>query len=149
MSNLRTITAVALAVAAAAPSAPARTADLSPLDWPTAGNGPGDDHLAPLEFLLGHRTVPSLKLRGTLIADGDVEGTPTVQGGTLYFTDNAGSVWHVDSVTGRVLWKASLPAITGVAGSYSRNSPADLYGSPGLHRGLGLVGQQPVVRSGA
>ena len=124
MSTMRTMAAVALAIAAATPPAATRAAGLSPLDWLTAGNGIGDDHLAPLEFLLGPRTVPFLKLRGTLFADGDVEGTPTVQGRTLYFTDNAGSVWHVDSVTGRVLWKASLPAITGVAGSYSRNSPA-------------------------
>ena len=124
MNNVRTLAAVALAIAAVAPLASTRAADLSPLDWPTAGNGPDDDHLAPFEFLLQPRTVPFLKLRGTLTADGDVEGTPTVQGRTLYFTDNAGSVWHVDAVTGRVLWKASMPAITGIQGSYSRNSPA-------------------------
>ncbi len=124
MSNLQMLAAVALTIAAVTPPASTRAADISPIDWPTAGNGTNDDHLAPFEFALQPSTVPFLKLHETLIADGDVEGTPTVQGKTLYFTDNAGSVWHVDAITGGVLWKASLPAITGVQGSYSRNSPA-------------------------
>ena len=124
MSNKRTLAAVALAAATVTPLASTWAAPASPIDWPTAGNGTSDDHLAPFEFALRPDTVPFLRLRATLTADGDVEGTPTVQGGTLYFTDNAGSVWHVEAASGRVLWKASMPTITGIAGSYSRNSPA-------------------------
>ena len=128
MSKVQRLAAVAIAVAAVVPFASTRASEPLPIDWPTAGNGLFNDHLAPLEFLLQPSTVPFLKLRWAFTADGDVEGTPTVQGDALYFTDNAGSIWRVDAVTGRTVWKPSRPTIPGVAGSYCRNCPAIGYG---------------------
>ena len=88
-----------------------------PTDWTSAGNGFLDNRYQPFEFVLGPRTVPFLGLRWTFTADGDVEGTPTVSGNSVFFSDNAGSVWCVDARTGVARWKASLPAITGQANS--------------------------------
>ena len=103
--------------------------------WSSAGNGLTDAHYAPYEFILGRDTLPLLKTRWTFTADGEVQGTPTVLGNDIYFSDAGGSVWHLNALTGAVIWKASLPHITGNSMSYSRVSPA-------IAPGVVIVGDQ-------
>ncbi len=120
-STLVTTAALGLAIG---PVGVARAQYASPTDWLSAGNGLTDNHFQPFEFALGRTTVPYLGLKWTFTADGDVEGTPTVSGGSVYFADRGGSVWRVDAATGKTIWKASLPSITGSSASFARVSPA-------------------------
>lgn len=120
-SKLMTTVAFGLAIAPIG-EACAQTALLT--DWVSAGNGLTDNHVQPFEYALAPSTMPYLGLRWTFTADGDVVSTPTTNGGSVYFADDAGFVYRVDAATGRTIWKASLPAITGNSGSYSHVSPA-------------------------
>ncbi len=115
-----------LAVVCAAPT-PARAQgfDLTQaLTWSSAGNGLTDAHNAPFEFLLSRDTLPLVQARWIFSADGEVQGTPTVTANEVYFSDAAGSVWRLDAISGAVVWKTSLPGITGDSMAYSRVSPA-------------------------
>lgn len=103
--------------------------------WISAGNGLSDDHDAPRDFRLFPAQINLLENRWTFSADGEVQGTPTVDRNQIYFSDSGGSVWRVDARSGMQVWKASLPSITGNSGSYSRVSPA-------LSRDLLVIGDQ-------
>ena len=92
--------------------------------WSSAGNGATNDHFSPFEHVLNPRTVQGLAPRWVFTASAEVEGTPTVDGDGVYASDAAGSVWRVDARTGKAVWQTKLPNITGLAGSYSRVSPA-------------------------
>jgi len=92
--------------------------------WLSAGNGATNNHFASHEFILSPQTVPSLTPRWVFSANGEVQGTPTVQGNAVYASDAGGSVWRIDSHSGTSVWEVKLPAITGNPASYSRVSPA-------------------------
>ncbi len=92
--------------------------------WTSAGNGATNDHYAPYEFALSPFTVPTLRPRWVFAANGEVQGTPTVEGSAVYASDSGGSVWRIDAISGKAAWETKLPAVTGIAGSYSRVSPA-------------------------
>jgi polyvinyl alcohol dehydrogenase (cytochrome) len=66
---------------------------------------------------------------------GDVSATPAVvegdglkggrgPSGAVYFPDWGGKLWKVDARTGTVMWSRSISDYTGVAGSFSRTTPA-------------------------
>lgn len=103
--------------------------------WISAGNGATDSHEAQFEAILNRGTVPLLQTRWVFAADGEVRGTPTVEGNGVYFSDAGGSVWRLNAQTGVVVWKASLPSITGISSSHARVSPA-------LGPGVAIVGDQ-------
>jgi outer membrane protein assembly factor BamB len=42
----------------------------------------------------------------------------------VYAPDFGGSLWAVDAVTGKVIWKNAISSYTGVAGDVSRTTPA-------------------------
>lgn len=92
--------------------------------WISAGNGMTNAHFAANEFILGKYTLPFISERWVFTAGGEVQSTPTVEGDYVYVADNSGTVSQLNAVTGRPVWQTKLPAITGIAGSYSRNSPA-------------------------
>jgi len=85
--------------------------------WSSAGNGASDHHNAPFELLINPFTVPKLR-------NGEVWGTPTVEGDAVYASDTGGSVWRIDARSGRPVWEIKLSAYTGIATSFSRVSPA-------------------------
>ena len=92
--------------------------------WSSAGNGPADDHFAPAEHVLSRYSLGSLTTRWVFTARGEVSDTPTVEGNAVYFSDRGGLVWRLDARTGKAVWGAALPAITGLPNSRSRVSPA-------------------------
>ncbi len=92
--------------------------------WSSAGNGATNDHFNPFENELNPHTVQGLAPRWVFAAGGEVQGTPTVEGDGVYASDIGGSVWRLDAHTGKVIWQTKLPSVTGIAGSYSRVSPA-------------------------
>src|SRR5207247_1156517 len=54
----------------------------------------------------------------------DVSATPTVAGNVVYFPDWGGWLYAVNARTGRTIWSRKISDYTGVAGSFSRTSPA-------------------------
>ncbi len=92
--------------------------------WSSAGNGAADHHDAPYELLINRFTVPYLRTRWVFTANGEVWGTPTVEGNAVYASDTGGSVWRIDARTGKKVWEIKLPAYTGNPKSFSRVSPA-------------------------
>src|SRR5262249_29641603 len=44
--------------------------------------------------------------------------------GAVYFGDFGGTVWKLNADTGAVIWKDSVPGLTGIAGDYARTSPS-------------------------
>ena len=92
--------------------------------WTSAGNDISDNHFASNEFLLSPYTLPLVTERWVFTANGEVQGTPTVDGTNVYVADAGGTVWQLNAATGSPVWQSSLPAISGNSMSYSRNSPA-------------------------
>ena len=114
----------ALALVSTASAAPAGFRLEPSIPWRSAGNGTSDNHYAPDEYLLGPSTLGFLKQRWVFTTKGDVPDTPTVEGDNVYASDFGGSVWRIDAQTGREIWEASLPTITGNMKSMARVSPA-------------------------
>ena len=92
--------------------------------WLSAGNGASNNHFNPFETVLNPQTVQGLAPRWTFTANGEVQGTPTVEGDSVYISDTAGTVWRLNAHSGKVIWQTKLPGLTGIVGSYSRVSPA-------------------------
>lgn len=93
-------------------------------DWPSAGHDLGDSHSAPAEHTISPSTVGGLRPKWVATTGGNVAGTPTVVGGSVYATDQGGRIRAVDAASGRVRWDRAVGDVTGVPGDLSRNSPA-------------------------
>ena len=69
-------------------------------------------------------TVGSLAKKWEFTTGGDVSATPAVDATAVYFPDWAGNLYKVNRATGTQIWKASIPAITGLPGDKARATPA-------------------------
>jgi polyvinyl alcohol dehydrogenase (cytochrome) len=91
--------------------------------WPTAGHDIGNTRDASDEHVIGPRNVSKLTTAWSITAAGGVVTTPTVDDGTVYFSDNGGKLWAADARTGRVLWSRDVTSYFGYPAA-SRVSPA-------------------------
>ncbi|WP_179456797.1 outer membrane protein assembly factor BamB family protein [Xanthomonas arboricola] len=96
----------------------------SPTSWPIAGGGYLNQRFAPGEWKINRSTVSSLKPAWTLTTTGDISATPSIEGGTLYVPDWGGTLYSVDTQTGKPNWQAKLSDYTGKSTSLSRTTPA-------------------------
>lgn len=96
----------------------------SPSNWTTAGGGYLNSRFAPGEWKINRTTAKTLKPAWTLTTTGDISATPSVEGGTLYVPDWGGTLYSVDTQTGKPNWQAKLSDYTGNANSVTRNTPA-------------------------
>jgi polyvinyl alcohol dehydrogenase (cytochrome) len=92
--------------------------------WPFAGADLNNSHSQRLETQISPSTAPNLKLHWQFATAGDVTAIPAVVGGAVYFPDTGGFIYKVDASSGQLIWKQSVPAITGVPGDYARATPA-------------------------
>jgi polyvinyl alcohol dehydrogenase (cytochrome) len=131
---------VALVVAVLAPAAIAAPAflDCDPGEffcagqWRSAGQNIANTHSQPDEEKLNAANVGGLKPRWTFATNAslttsktsDVSATPTVAGDTVYFPDWGGWLYAVNARTGATIWSRKISEYTGVAGTFSRTSPA-------------------------
>ena len=95
-----------------------------PVDWTMAGHDPADTRSQPFENDIGPGNVARLAQRWAVTTAGDVSATPAVAGGFVFFPDWGGKLWSIDAETGAVNWSRSIADYTGIAGSFSRTSPA-------------------------
>ncbi|APP83084.1 PQQ-binding-like beta-propeller repeat protein [Xanthomonas hortorum pv. vitians] len=96
----------------------------SPSSWPIAGGGYFNSRFAPGEWKINRTTAKTLKPAWTLTTTGDISATPSVEGGTLYVPDWGGTLYSVDTQTGKPNWQAKLSDYTGKSTSLSRTTPA-------------------------
>ena len=115
---------IAAAVMMAVPISVSAQANGATPAWSSAGNGAGNTRSSHAEHSIGAGNVSSLAPAWSLTTTGEVPDTPTVDAGSVYFSDAGGSIWRVDAASGAVTWQVKLPTVTGNAKSVSRTSPA-------------------------
>jgi len=92
--------------------------------WPTAGHDIGNTRDATGEHLIGPGNASRLTTAWQITTAGNVETTPAVAGGVVYFPDSGGKLWAVSAASGAVLWSQEVSSYTGIPKSLSRTSPA-------------------------
>lgn len=145
---LRRCTALLFAGAILAVGAPTSTAAAAIASWPSAGQNVADSRSQPLEFTINSGNVSHLAYKWKFTTGGDVSATPTVADGTVYFPDFKGNVYAVNANTGAMIWDDQVPALDGVPGAFSRNSPL-LVGDEVVFGDNFSVSQQPGENVGA
>lgn len=111
---------------AACPPAAAQDggADQPSRGWIAAGGDIADSHAGHGEIILNRFDVPYLRQRWAVSTSGSVSATPAVIGRDLYVPDDSGSLYRIDTLTGRVVWQKKISDYSGVGTSYSRTTPA-------------------------
>lgn len=92
--------------------------------WPTAGQNIANTRHQATERKLSVANVHRLEVKWAFTTGGDVSATPAVDGQRVYVPDWAGNLYAVDRSTGQQVWKASIPAATGIPGDKARATPA-------------------------
>ena len=93
-------------------------------DWMSAGHDLTNSRNQPNETKLDKVTVAGLITKWKLAVDGDVTANPAVEANFIYFPDAVGSIYKVDRISGALIWKKSVTALTGAAGDSVRATPA-------------------------
>ena len=109
-------------IAAAAPqedSAPPPTSE-----WRFAGHNLHNTRSAPAEHIIGPGNVGGLVPRWVFTAHGDISATPSVQDDALYVPDWGGYLFKINAHTGQQIWAHQISEYDGVAGAFSRTTPA-------------------------
>lgn len=96
--------------------------------WPTAGRDIGNTRDATGEHLIGPGNASRLTTAWQITTAGDVDTTPAVADGVVYFPDSGGKLWAVSAASGTVLWSQQVSSYTGISKSVFRTSPA-VYGN--------------------
>ncbi|HSC91948.1 MAG TPA: PQQ-binding-like beta-propeller repeat protein [Gaiellaceae bacterium] len=99
-------------------------ADVGGSQWNFAGQDIKNTRSQGGEAKIGVGNVGQLAPKWVLTTDGDVSATPAVDGSKVYFPDWTGNLYAVDRTTGKQVWKASIPAATGIPGDKARATPA-------------------------
>ena len=100
--------------------------------WRFAGQNIANTHAQPDETRIKVGNVGSLQPRWTFTTNpslttfpsSDVSATPTVAGDTEYVPDWGGWLYALDARTGKTRWVHKISEYNGVAGTFSRSSPA-------------------------
>ena len=107
--------------------------------WVSAGHDLHNTRNQENEHKIGVGNVAGLQVKWAFTTGGDVSATPAVDGTTVYVPDWAGNLFAVDRKTGQEVWRASIPAASGVPGDKARATPAItgnkvIVGTQGLSR---------------
>jgi polyvinyl alcohol dehydrogenase (cytochrome) len=113
-------------------------------EWTSAGGNRQNTRYQQAENKLSVSNVNNLVPKWVLTTGGDVSAIPAVDADTVYAPDWAGNLYAVDKLNGAVKWQVSIPAVSGVPGDKSRNTPAVtedkvVVGTQGPFGGGGLV----------
>lgn len=96
----------------------------SAASWPSAGHDANDSRSNPDEHVLGAANVGGLQQRWSRTFSGTVAATPAVVDGAVYVGDAGGTLWALDASDGATHWSKSVSSYTGIAGDYTRATPA-------------------------
>ena len=98
-------------------------ADVPIAQWPMSGQNLFNTRSQLAEFKISPANAAKLATKWAFTTGGDVSATPVV-GGVVYFPDFAGNLYALNATTGAPVWSHQISDYNGVAGSYSRTSPA-------------------------
>jgi polyvinyl alcohol dehydrogenase (cytochrome) len=120
------VAVVATSVTAAMPASAAPDPGGVPIQpgWASGGQNNSNTHYAATEHAISPANVGSLAPKWTFTTGGDISATPTVVDGMLYVPDWGGNLWALNADTGRPVWSNTIASYDGVAGDFSRTSPA-------------------------
>ncbi len=93
-------------------------------DWRMIGHDAAGSRNQGHERAIRRSNVSRLAPKWTAPTAGDVSATPAVVGRSVYVPDWGGKLWKLDGRTGAVQWSRSIAEYNGIAGSFSRTSPA-------------------------
>jgi polyvinyl alcohol dehydrogenase (cytochrome) len=91
--------------------------------WKVWGGNLHDTHSSSSEKRLNPQNVNQLALKWVFTTGGDVSATPTVEDDAVYVPDWGGNLFRINARTGVAVWSKKVSDYTGIAGSFSRNSP--------------------------
>jgi len=120
--------AAALAATTAVVYLGAQTSGGLNIQWPVAGQNLADTRSQPSETTINASNASRLAVKWVFSTAGSVSATPTVAGNIVYFPDWSGNIYAVNKNTGAQIWSRSVSTYTGLAGDFSRTSPA-VYGN--------------------
>jgi polyvinyl alcohol dehydrogenase (cytochrome) len=83
-----------------------------------------NSHSNPFEVRLNAENVSGLRTKWAFTTGGDVSATPTVENDFVYFPDFGGNLFKLNAQNGTQVWSHKISKYTGIAASFSRNSPA-------------------------
>lgn len=92
--------------------------------WAMSGQNLNNTRSNPNEHQISPDNVATMTPKWSVTTAGNVTSTPTLFGGTVYFSDQGGSLWAVDADSGEVRWSNPVSKYTGVPNDVSRPSPA-------------------------
>ena len=92
--------------------------------WVSAGHDLQNTRYQDTESKIGVANVANLAVQWQFTTGGDVSATPAVDGSTVYVPDWAGNFYAIDRKTGNQVWSHKVSDYTGIAGDYSRTTPA-------------------------
>ena len=124
MRKLRWVVTGGLAILSLAMTGVAGGADIGGSQWQFAGQDLKNTRSQGAEARIGVGNVGRLAPKWAFTTVGDVSATPAVDGSRVYFPDWSGNLYAVDRLTGQEIWRASIPAATGIPGDKARATPA-------------------------
>ncbi len=92
--------------------------------WPFWGGNVENTHGSASEHAITAENASQLRQKWVFTTAGDVSATPTVEGGSVYVPDWGGYIYRIDAKTGKPIWSHKVSEYTGIAASFTRNSPA-------------------------
>jgi polyvinyl alcohol dehydrogenase (cytochrome) len=116
--------------------------------WQIAGQDLANTWSQPAEHSISPANVKDLKPKWVFTTGGDVSATPTVDGDAVYFPDWGGNLFAVKKNSGQLIWSHKISEYDGVAGAFSRVSPAvdgnqviigDILNSREVHNGANVM----------
>ena len=101
------------------------------VDFDAGRPGPGLAHGRPLNngrnqpvTSISPSNAGNLTLKWAFSAGGNIQATPAVVNGVVYFPDLAGNFYALNAADGSVKWQQTVATWTGIAGDYARHDPA-------------------------
>jgi polyvinyl alcohol dehydrogenase (cytochrome) len=96
-------------------------------DWPMGGQNLGNGRNQPVTTI-SPSNAGNLTLKWAFNPGGangtNIQATPAVVNGVVYFPDLAGNFYALNDSDGSVKWQSTVAAWTGIAGDYARHDPA-------------------------
>jgi len=103
--------------------------------WLMAGQNLSNTRNQAAEAAIGPANVGQLASKWVFTTGGDISATPTVDADSVYVPDWGGNLFRIDAATGAKVWSHQIAEYNGIAGSFSRTSPA-------IYRNTLIVGDQ-------
>src|SRR5262245_27628964 len=92
--------------------------------WLMAGQNLNNTRNQAAETTISAANVGQLAPKWVFTTGGDVSATPIVDQDSVYVPDWAGNLFKINANTGARIWSHQIAEYNGIAGSFSRTSPA-------------------------